>query len=101
MRFSIATVLAFAASAFAQAADFDPIYTPKANEVVPAGAPFTVTWEAPAKYLDGTITIELIGGATQNTQTKLSTIASKFVPWQSPRSGQLDQMDREYEYVLT
>jgi len=76
MRFSIATVLAFAASAFAQAADFDPIYTPKANEVVPAGAPFTVTWEAPAKYLDGTITIELIGGATQNTQTKLSTIAT-------------------------
>ncbi|EFY90827.1 hypothetical protein J3459_004036 [Metarhizium acridum] len=76
MRFSVAAVLAFAATAFAQAADFDPIYTPKSGETIVAGSPYTITWDAPAKYLDGTVKIELIGGATQNTQVKLADIAS-------------------------
>ncbi|OAQ72307.1 cell wall beta-glucan synthesis [Pochonia chlamydosporia 170] len=76
MRFSITAVLAFAATALAQTPDFDPIYTPKSGETIKAGAPFTVTWTAPPKYADGTIKIELIGGATQPTQVKLADIAS-------------------------
>ncbi|KID76938.1 uncharacterized protein G6M90_00g102420 [Metarhizium brunneum] len=76
MRFSVATVLAFAATAFGQAADFDPIYAPKPNEIITAGSTFTITWKAPAKYSEGTVKIELIGGATQNTQVPLLDIAS-------------------------
>ncbi|KAG5981778.1 hypothetical protein E4U55_002580 [Claviceps digitariae] len=76
MRFSAAAVLAFAASTLAQTPDFDPIYTPKKNEVVAAGSALTVTWDAPAKYASGTISIELIGGATQNTQQHIANIAS-------------------------
>lgn len=75
MRFSVAAVLAFAASAFAQTPDFDPVYTPKKDETVTAGSSFTLTWDAPPKYADGTISIELIGGATQNTQQPIAKIA--------------------------
>lgn len=80
MRFnlSVTAVLAMAASAFAQTADFDPIYTPKSDEVVPAGSTYTVTWDAPAKYADDTVSIHLIGGASQNAQVPLLDIASKF-----------------------
>lgn len=78
MRFSAAAVLAFAATALAQTPDFDPIYTPEKDETVAAGSPFTVTWDAPAKYAAGTISIELIGGATQNTQQHIANIACKF-----------------------
>ncbi|KAF7559160.1 hypothetical protein G7046_g4996 [Stylonectria norvegica] len=74
--FSAAALLAFAASAFAQTADFDPIYTPTSGEVVQAGASFQITWKAPAKYQGETIAISLIGGATQNTQVPLLNIAS-------------------------
>ncbi|QUC17851.1 uncharacterized protein UV8b_02092 [Ustilaginoidea virens] len=76
MRFSVAAVLAFAASAIAQTADFDPIYTPNSGETIDAGAPYTVTWSSPAKYMDGTVSIELIGGKTQNTQQHIADIAS-------------------------
>ncbi|KJK78975.1 hypothetical protein H634G_05790 [Metarhizium anisopliae BRIP 53293] len=76
MRFSVATILAFAATAFAQTADFDPIYAPTPNEKIAAGSTFTITWKAPAKYSEGTVKIELIGGATQNTQVPLADIAS-------------------------
>lgn len=78
MRFSVATILAFAATAFAQTADFDPIYAPKANEIIPAGSTYTITWKAPAKYSEGTVKIELIGGATQGTQVPLTDIACKL-----------------------
>lgn len=69
MRFfsAAAAVLAFAASALAQTADFDPVYTPAEGTVVQAGQPFKVTWSAPAKYQTGTIKIHLIGGADANT----------------------------------
>jgi hypothetical protein len=62
-----AAVLAFAASALAQTADFDPIYSPAEGTVVQAGQPFKVTWSAPAKYQSGTVSISLIGGADANT----------------------------------
>ncbi|KAG5949693.1 hypothetical protein E4U60_002231 [Claviceps pazoutovae] len=76
MRFSAAAVLAFAASALAQTPDFDPIYTPKKDEVVAAGSPLVITWDAPAKYASGTVSISLIGGPTQNSQQPIAEIAS-------------------------
>lgn len=76
MKFSVAAVLAFAATAFAQTADFDPIFTPASGEVVPAGQTFKITWQAPAKYAGQKISISLIGGATQATQVPLQDIAS-------------------------
>lgn len=76
MRFSIAAVLAFAASTLAQTADFDPIYSPKQDETIAAGSTYTITWDAPAKYADGTISISLIGGPTQPTQQQIANIAS-------------------------
>jgi hypothetical protein len=71
-----AAVLAFAAQALAQTADFDPIYTPSNGEVVPAGKTYKITWSAPAKYSAETISIHLIGGASQNTQVPLQDIAA-------------------------
>ncbi|KFH48014.1 hypothetical protein ACRE_010470 [Hapsidospora chrysogenum ATCC 11550] len=78
MRFfaSASAVLAFAASAMAQTADFNPVYSPKDGEVVPAGSTFEVTWSAPAKYKDGTVSISLIGGADQSTLVPITDIAS-------------------------
>ncbi|KAL7950629.1 Ser-Thr-rich glycosyl-phosphatidyl-inositol-anchored membrane family domain-containing protein [Trichoderma barbatum] len=78
MRFTLtaSAFLALVSSAFAQTADFDPVFVPTDNQIIPAGAPFTVQWDAPAKYAAGTVTIELIGGATQATQQVLGTIAT-------------------------
>ncbi|KAI9171327.1 hypothetical protein HJFPF1_00809 [Paramyrothecium foliicola] len=78
MRFTISAtaILAMAMSAFAQTADFNPVYTPEMNAVVEAGSTFKITWEAPAKYAEGTISISLIGGATQGTQVPLQQIAA-------------------------
>ncbi|VUC37939.1 unnamed protein product [Clonostachys rosea] len=78
MRFFTAAsaVLAFAASALAQTADFDPIYSPAEGTSVQAGQPFKVTWSAPAKYQSGTVSISLIGGADANTLVPISTIAT-------------------------
>ncbi|KAK7426410.1 hypothetical protein QQZ08_007165 [Neonectria magnoliae] len=78
MQFSIsaAAVLAFVASAFAQTADFDAVNAPTAWEVLPAGSTFKIEWQAPPKYDGKTISISLIGGATQGTQVPLINIAS-------------------------
>lgn len=75
---SIAAFVAMASSVLAQdtTPDFDPVYTPENNEVVPAGQVFDITWSAPEKYADETVSIELIGGATQGSQQTLQTIAS-------------------------
>lgn len=70
--------MALAATAFAQTADFNPIYKPDANQVIPAGSTFDIVWDAPAKYEAGSVSIHLIGGATQNTQVPLLDIAGKF-----------------------
>lgn len=79
MRFSTATVLAFAAAAFAQnpTANFDPITTPTQDENVPAGSTFEIDWEPSASY-SGTVSIILLGGASAGTLEVLSTIACKF-----------------------
>lgn len=86
MRFfaSASAALAFAASALAQTADFDPIFTPKEGAEVPAGSTFEITWEAPPKYKDGTIAISLIGGANQATLVPIADIAGKFSSRKKP-----------------
>jgi hypothetical protein len=73
---SVSALAAFAASALAQTADFDPIFTPESGENVPAGQDYEITWEAPATYAAGTISLHLIGGATQDTQVPLADIAA-------------------------
>lgn len=79
MQFTIsaAAFLAFAAKAFAQTADFDPIFKPEAWQSVAAGQNFQITWDAPPKYAGQKVTISLIGGETQNTQVPIKDIASE------------------------
>lgn len=87
MRFfaSASALLAMTSAAFAQTADFNPIYTPGNLEEVPAGSSFEVTWTAPAKYTDGTVSIHLIGGADQNSLVPLADLASMSSPVLSRR----------------
>lgn len=81
MRFfaTASALLAMATAAIAQTADFNPIFTPKDLEEIPAGSLYEVTWEAPAKYADGTVSISLIGGATQGTLVPIGDIDSTFL----------------------
>jgi hypothetical protein len=81
MKFQIsaAALLALVSSTFAQTPGFDPVTVPSSNQIISAGAPFTVQWTAPAQYASGTISIELIGGPTQGTQQPLGVIASKLL----------------------
>jgi len=78
MQFTIsaAALVAMAASVLAQTGDFNPVYTPLENEIIPAGSTYEITWDAPAKYADGTITITLIGGASQPLQVPLQQLAA-------------------------
>jgi hypothetical protein len=82
MRFfaSAAAVMAMISAAAAQAADFDPIFEPQSGATINAGSTFEVTWEAPEKYQDGTISIHLIGGASDTTLVPIADIASEFYP---------------------
>lgn len=74
-RFAAAAVLGFVASAFAQAADFDSVSIASS---VNAGESVVINWSVidAAKYAGETVAISLIGGATQNTQVPLQTIAT-------------------------
>lgn len=72
---SLPALLAMAASVLAQKADFDPIYTPDTNELVPAGSPYKVTWDS-KNYPHGTIRVHLVGGASQGTLQPIMDIAS-------------------------
>ncbi|PTB46627.1 uncharacterized protein TrAFT101_003924 [Trichoderma asperellum] len=78
MRFtlSVPAFLALVSSTFAQTADFDPVNVPSSNQIINAGAPFTIEWQTPAKYAADTISIQLIGGPTQGTQVPLDVIAT-------------------------
>lgn len=81
MRFStISAALAFAASAIAQTPDFNPIYTPEKGEEVTAGQTFEVTWQAPPKYKDETVSISLIGGADPASLVPISDVAGTLFP---------------------
>lgn len=78
MKFSLSLLAAFAATAFAQTGDFDPVFTPEKNEEIPAGSTYEITWEAPEKYADGTVSLHLIGGETQDSQVPLADLAGEF-----------------------
>lgn len=82
MRFTVASVLAFAAAVLAAESKdkkFDPINVPTFNEVIPAGKPFTVEWENPAPYTEGPVTIQLFAGKDGNSLVaKGDVIASMF-----------------------
>ncbi|KAK1976102.1 Ser-Thr-rich glycosyl-phosphatidyl-inositol-anchored membrane family-domain-containing protein [Colletotrichum cereale] len=75
-KISAAAFLAFAASALAQNPNFDPVYKPTSNQKVNAGTSLTIEWDAPEAFKDVTVSISLIGGATQNTQVPLQDIVS-------------------------
>ncbi|KAI1334757.1 Ser-Thr-rich glycosyl-phosphatidyl-inositol-anchored membrane family-domain-containing protein [Xylariaceae sp. FL0016] len=70
----VASVLAFAASTMAQVPGFAVMTSPANEQTVEAGETFTIVWQ-PGAYT-GSATIELIGGATQNTQIPLKTLAT-------------------------
>lgn len=78
MQFTIsaAALMAFAAKALAQVVDFDPVHVPTNWQKVSAGTTLDIAWEAKPKYSGEKISISLIGGATQNTQVPIKTIAT-------------------------
>lgn len=91
MRFTVATVLAFAASAMAAVGvdaveGFDAINTPAEGEKVPAGKPYVVKWDKPkAPYTDGKVFIQVLGGKDPNTlQVREEKVASKSCCFLSP-----------------
>ncbi|KAM3488755.1 hypothetical protein MY3957_007939 [Beauveria namnaoensis] len=91
MRFTIATVLAFAASAVAVGVDategFDRINTPNKDEQLTAGKPYVVKWDNPAPYTEGPVYIQLLGGNDPNTLTV-----------KSERLATIDNKDKEYTW---
>ncbi|EJP70074.1 uncharacterized protein BBA_00943 [Beauveria bassiana ARSEF 2860] len=91
MRFTIATVLAFAASAVAVGVDategFDRIDTPNKDEQLTAGKPYVVKWDNPAPYTEGPVYIQLLGGNDPNTLTV-----------KSERLATIDNKDKEYTW---
>ncbi|KAM0322376.1 hypothetical protein ACHAPQ_009039 [Fusarium lateritium] len=70
-----AAFVALAAKVFGQTADFDPVYQPEAWATLIPGSSFQIVWGAPGKYAGQTVTISLIGGKTQDTQTPIEDIA--------------------------
>ncbi|EFQ26384.1 hypothetical protein CGRA01v4_05513 [Colletotrichum graminicola] len=75
-KISAAAFLAFAVSALAQNPNFDPVYKPTSNQKVNAGTSLTIEWDAPDAFKDVTVSISLIGGATQGGQVPLLDIVS-------------------------
>lgn len=81
MRFSAATVLAFASAVLAQldpTAGFDVVSKPTDQEKIPAGKAYEIVWAPSAEYSGKTVSIVLIGGPSQPKQDVLETIASKL-----------------------
>ncbi|KAE9381577.1 hypothetical protein N431DRAFT_490919 [Stipitochalara longipes BDJ] len=66
--FISAAILAFASTVFASnpTSGFDAITLPFQGQNVPAGQPFDIVW-APSKDYSGTVTIQLLQGATPGT----------------------------------
>ncbi|TWU77117.1 hypothetical protein ED733_008262 [Metarhizium rileyi] len=77
MRVSAATVLAFAATAIAQLANFDVVSNPGLGESVPAGSTYTIRWQnSVAEYNGETIKIELLGGPSNITLSPIGEVAT-------------------------
>lgn len=77
MRFTAATLIAFASVALAQTANFDVVSQPTKDAVVSAGETFTIVWSPSAKYNDDTVTLALLGGPTPQTLQEVSVIKSE------------------------
>lgn len=80
MQFTIsaATFLALVSSVLAQTPGFDAITTPAKAEVVPAGSSYVIKWDYTAAY-PGTVTIQLLEGATSTTLQLGPVIASTLL----------------------
>lgn len=78
MRFviSAAGLMAFVSAVVAQTAGFDAITTPAKNEIVPAGSNYVIHWDYTSTYA-GTVTIQLLQGATPSTLQLGAVIACK------------------------
>lgn len=79
MQFTIsaATLLALVSAASAQTAGFDAITAPAKAEVVPACSSYKLTWDYVSTYA-GTVTIQLLEGATSTTLQLGPVIASTY-----------------------
>lgn len=80
MKFAISSVAAFVAlvgTAFAQTEGFDSITVPTKDQALIAGETLDITWEYSSEY-DGTVTLQLLQGATQGTLEIGETIACMF-----------------------
>lgn len=80
---SAATLLALVSAVQAQTAGFDAITKPSKDEVVSACANYVINWQYTAAY-PGTVTIQLLHGATPGTLQLGDVIASKFRPSSIP-----------------
>lgn len=80
MQFTIsaASFLALVSAAMAQTAGFDAITTPAKAEVVPAGSSYVINWDYVSTYA-GTVTIQLLEGATSTTLQLGPILASKSI----------------------
>lgn len=74
---SAATLLAWVSAVMAQTSGFDAVLTPTKDEVVPAGSTYTITWDYSSTYA-GTISIQILEGATSTTLQLGDVIACKF-----------------------
>jgi hypothetical protein len=79
MRFSIAAVLAFAATGLCQVPGFNVITKPEKAEQVPAGSTYKIVWQ-PSADQPGDIKIGLLGGATPGSLDIIDTIATGVDP---------------------
>lgn len=74
---STAAFLALVSAVSAQTAGFDPITKPAKDEAVSACSTYTVTWDYTSAY-PGTVSIQLLEGATSTTLQLGAVIASKM-----------------------
>lgn len=73
---SVGALVAYIGSALAQTEGFDSMTIPTKGQVLSAGQTLDITWEYESQY-DGTVTIELLQGASQSTLQIGDTIAGK------------------------
>ncbi|RDA94149.1 hypothetical protein CP533_6589 [Ophiocordyceps camponoti-saundersi (nom. inval.)] len=74
------SIAALVATVFAQDPNFNPIYKPTQDEVVPAGSVYPITWKAISHNgPEDKINIVLLAGKDQNSLDPVETIASGVV----------------------
>lgn len=74
---SVAAFVALLGTTFAQTDGFDSITVPAKDQALKAGETLDITWEYNAAY-EGTVTLELLQGATPSTLEIGETIACMF-----------------------